>query len=140
MLKGGDKLISKLNDLAKETKTLKVGFFKNSTYPDGTHVAKNAFWQEYGTPKIPPRPFFRTAIAQNKGKWSKGFENVLVKNNYDYDKAFRLLGVKVAYDIRMSIVNWSEPANAPYTVAQKGFNDPLVKTHNMEKSVNWEYD
>ena len=85
MLKGGDKLITKLNDLAKETKTLKVGFFKNSTYPDGTYVAQNAFWQEYGTPKIPPRPFFRTAIAQNKGKWSKGFENVLVKNNYDYD-------------------------------------------------------
>ena len=140
MLKGGDKLITKLNDLAKETKLLKVGFFKNSTYPDGTYVAQNAFWQEYGTPKIPPRPFFRTAIAKNKGKWIKGFENVLVKNNYDYDKAFSLLGVKVTYDIRMSIVNWSEPANAPYTVAQKGFNDPLVKTHNMEKSVNWEYD
>ena len=41
-----------------------VGFYRTSKYPDGTQVAAVAAWNEFGTKKIPERPFFRTALRK----------------------------------------------------------------------------
>ena len=42
---------------------LQVGFFATAKYPDGTPVTNVAVWNEFGTGRIPERPFFRQALA-----------------------------------------------------------------------------
>ena len=139
-IKESKSLQKEMKKLIKKSKTLKVGFFKNAKYPDGTNVADVAYWNEYGTSTSPARPFFRTAIRKNSKKWVENFKKDIEHFDFDYDKALSLLGVDASNDIRESIIDWSEPANSPATIKRKGFNDPLVETHNMEKSVNWELD
>ncbi|MCK5610550.1 hypothetical protein KAR91_52235 [Candidatus Pacearchaeota archaeon] len=51
------KRLEKLKD-----KSLSVGFFSNSQYPDGTPVASVAMWNNNGTDRIPERPFFTKGI------------------------------------------------------------------------------
>lgn len=51
------KRIEKLSD-----KSLSVGFFANSEYPDGTSVASVAMWNNNGTDRMPERPFFTKGI------------------------------------------------------------------------------
>ena len=112
------------------TSRLRVGFIDSATYQDGQNVATVAFWNEYGTEKIPPRPFFRTTIANNKGKW------------IDYIRKVQTLDAKagelIKGDLVFSILNWTEPPNAPYTIAKKGFNKPLVEQGIMSRSISYE--
>lgn len=74
---------------------VKVGYLAGATYPDGTSVAQNAFWQEFGTPDarfpIPPRPTFRTMIAKHKGEWGPQLANLL-KTGHDSKDALSLMG------------------------------------------------
>lgn len=40
----------------------KTGWFETARYPDGTAVAYVATIHEFGTPRIPARPFMRPAV------------------------------------------------------------------------------
>ena len=76
-----------IQELEKEVKgltsaaTLNVGFFESSRYIEGTYVAEVARIQEYGSIKIPPRPFFRNAIDNNMQKWLDFLGRDLVNTN-----------------------------------------------------------
>ena len=50
-------------------KQARAGWFENAKYENGVSVAQVAMWQEFGTGKIPPRPFMRVAVAENTKKW-----------------------------------------------------------------------
>ena len=65
-ISGGDKLQRALDRIAKnlsKAASVEIGFAENATYPDGTSVALVAALNEFGTGKIPPRPFFRNMVA-----------------------------------------------------------------------------
>ena len=72
-MRGGDKFRQRLAELAAQATTAKVrvGIIEQANYEgsDGESVAQVAFWNEYGTATIPPRPFFRNTIAQHKDEW-----------------------------------------------------------------------
>lgn len=140
-IKGGEKLTQILADMTAKLegeKVLSVGFLEGATYPDGTSVASVALWNEFGTVKSPPRPFFRTMISNESGSWPALLANAVKHANYDTDNALAIVGEKIKDDLRLSIVDWSEPANAPYTIAKKGFNKPLVDTGHMMNSIGYE--
>ena len=122
----------------KGGKIVRVGFIDDATYTDGTPVALVAFWNEYGTEKIPPRPFFRHTISENKAKWSSNLAKLA--KIYPTDKALALMGEIIQGDFVQSINIWSEPPNAPYTVEKKGFNAPLRDTMVMARSISYEVD
>lgn len=140
-LAGGDKLEKALAEIAgKMSGSVKVGFLGGATYPDGTSVAQVAFWNEYGTARIPARPFFRTMISNESPGWA-----VLIgkaAKNYDYDGStvLQFMGVKIAEQLQQSIVGWQTPPNSPVTVAIKGFNKPLIDTGQMQNSVDFEVE
>lgn len=141
-IKGGEKVeaeLKKIQKAVKKSKQLKVGFFADATYPDGEHVAQVAFWNEYGTKNIPPRPFFRTTINKFKDSWGNDVLSYLQTKGHknDFDYAFNRLGAIISMQIRMTIFGWTTPPNAPCTIKHKGFNQPLIETHNMEKSITW---
>jgi hypothetical protein len=129
--KGGDKLAEKLAEIsAKLNGSVDIGFFEGETYPSGESVPEVAFYNEFGTSKIPARPFFRTAIEDNAEKWGL----VIAKNledSFDSDKALKAVGQIAAEDITSSINRWTSPPNAESTKRIKDFNKPLIRTEQM---------
>lgn len=115
---------------------LRVGFIDSATYPDGQNVATVAFWNEYGTEKAPPRPFMRTTITNNKVKWAETVRKLVPLHGEN--KSLLQLGELIKGDLVASILNWTDPPNAPYTVKKKGFNKPLVDTAQMSRSISYE--
>lgn len=102
---------------------LRVGIMGGKTYPDGTPVAEAGYVNEYGTDVIPTRPFFRSAIANERSVLPQMAASLLGKN--DPETALRLIGEHMVGALSDSVQTWSEPPNAPSTIAQKGYNAPL---------------
>lgn len=117
--------------------SVRVGVLEDATYPDGTNVAQVAFWNEYGTATTPSRPFFRYTVNENRKNWVLSVKNLMKMHN-DPQKVMGLMGEHIKGQIVQSIVTWSDPPNAPYTVAKKGFNKPLIWTGQMSRSISWE--
>ena len=143
--KGGDRLQAILKDMAAklgEGSAVRVGFLEGSTYPDGTSVPMVAAIQEFGAParKIPPRPFFRTMIADKSPGWPKAIADLLPANGYDAKKTLAQVGEGVAGQLRQSIADFTTPANAPSTVARKGFDKPLVDSGHLLASVSYQVE
>lgn len=135
---GGSKLEAALRDIsAKVQKAAKVdvGFMGSATEADGTLVAAVAAFNEFGTGTIPPRPFFRNAIAKNSTKWPINLGTALKNNDFDAAKALGLVGQEIQEEIQESIRSNTPPPNAPSTVAAKGFATTLIDTSTMLNSV-----
>lgn len=127
-------LESKLKLGKKES--LQVGFFENAKYGNGAQVASVAFWQEYGTLKIPMRPFFRNAITKNSKKWFAILGDEL-KTSGNAEFALNRLGEIAKGDIMQSITAIKTPPNAESTIKQKGSSNPLIDTGFLRASVNY---
>ena len=126
--------LSKYKDM---NASVRVGVLENATYPDGTPVAMVAFWNEYGTKRIPPRPFFRTTVSEQKKNWVLSVQN-LMKIHNDPKQVMGLIGVHMQEQIVQSINTWSDPPNSAYTIAKKGFDKPLVETVVLMMSIKSE--
>jgi len=140
---GGAKLQAILKDTAKklgEGKTLRVGFLGSENYPDGTTVAQVAFWNEYGTITSPPRPFFRNMIEAKSPKWGEALGKALVATDNDTTKALSLVGTGIKDQLTKSIVDFASPGNAPYTIARKGFDKPLIDTGQMQRATGFDIE
>lgn len=123
--------------VTKKDQHVKVGVLDGSRYPDGTGVASVAFWNEYGTKRIPPRPFFRDTIKQNKEQWVQLAKDA-IRMGYTVDHMLGLVGAQMQTDVQYSIMTWTTPPNAPYTVAKKKFNAPLRDTMLLHDSIKFE--
>lgn len=117
-------------------KTLQVGFFETAKYGNGTQVASVAYWQEFGTLKIPMRPFFRNAITKNSKKWFAILGNE-IKTSGNAEFALNRLGEIAKGDIVQSITALKTPPNAESTIKQKGSSNPLINTGFLRASVNY---
>lgn len=100
---------------------LQVGWFEGAKYDADTSVAGVAAQNELGNPaqNIPPRPFMRPAIAENKAKWSKfiGRQVLRILNNQtDVKTTLEGLGLNVAGEIRKAITQVHNPALSEKTV------------------------
>lgn len=116
---------------------VKVGVMENSTYPDGTKVATVAYKNEYGFKNIPSRPFFRDTIAEHKKAWGE----LAVKGaraGYTIEKILGLVGMQMTQDIQYTIITFTNPPNAPATIAKKGQNSPLRDSLLMHDSITYE--
>ena len=93
---------------------------------------------EVGNPRnnVPARPFMRAAIKRIRDGFRplladlyEGLEGGLTAENAAE------LGDYAAFIVSDTIKGWTQPPNAPSTIARKGFNDPLVETGEMRDSV-----
>jgi hypothetical protein len=50
-------------------KVAKVGWIDGEKSEGGESLAQIAYWQEFGTGSIPPRPFMRPTIAEKSSEW-----------------------------------------------------------------------
>ena len=128
---GGDKLDKVLADFAKKLGSgkieLKVGFFDTETYPNGTHVAQVAFWNEYGKTGTPPRPFFRRMIRKNVANWGGQMAKIMKATDYDAEQSLNFMGDLMQGQLRQSIAELTEPKLSPVTVMLRGMRSQGVK-------------
>lgn len=154
-LTGGDKLAKHLAETMRKLGIaghVRVGFLENATYPgssknqagklvkhvSGLKVAQVAFWNEYGTTKAPPRPFFRNMIAKESPKWGDQIGKILKATGGDSKKALALMGENIKGQLVKSIVDFTSPPLAAYTIEKKGFDKPLIDTGVMQRAVDYE--
>ncbi len=84
---------------------------------------------------IPPRPFFRNMIAAKSPEWGKRLGEILKRREFDSATSLGELGEEIKGQLMMSIRDFSDPPNAKSTIAKKGFNDPLIDSGHMLRSV-----
>lgn len=142
---GGDKLIEAIrarSNSIRRARTVRVGFLKNATYPNGTSVALVAATNEFGVPSKgqPPRPFFRRMIAEHEGEWSGAIAVLLRKNNFDAALTLDQVGQAIVGQLQESIQKFTDPALKQSTIDRKGFSKPLIDTAVMIRSVSHEVD
>lgn len=97
----------------------RVGWFESARYDDGKPVAQVAMWQEYGTSRIPPRPFLNPTAEEKREEWaetiSKGAQAV-IKGNFTAEQVMTVTAQQAAADIRVAISEVREPELSPVTL------------------------
>lgn len=94
---------------------------------------------EYGTKNMPARPFIQTTFDNHSESWSESMvDYVNAINRGDNAKAKRIM-VATARGAARDMVDTLEAGpwapNAPSTVKEKGFNQPLVNTEQLVESI-----
>lgn len=87
---------------------------------------------------IPPRPFFRQMIAAKSPGWGASMAKVMKASGCDVAVSLGRMGEGIRGQLQGSIREFTTPANAPSTIAKKGFNAPLRDTGHMLNSVDFE--
>lgn len=134
----GAKFMAELNWLAD--RDIHVGFQRGKgVYENGADVADVAMYNEFGTSKIPPRPFMEQSFKRHEQEYVEKSEEIfgaMIKGQ-EVKPLIRKFGEKVKKDIVDEIEKGEFVPNAPSTVAKKGFNKPLYETGLMEKSISY---
>lgn len=143
-MRGGGKFKAALKQAVDKAMsgTVRVGVIKSQTYPvtedgGGENVAQVAYWNEYGTSRIPARPFFRNTIAEKQDEWAEKAAEML-KQNGNVQQTLALIGEDVKGDIVETIRDFNDPPNAESTISNKGFDKPLIDTDALWKAIQSE--
>lgn len=118
-----------------------AGMLKDSGRAEnGASYVDIATWNEYGTRRIPSRPFIRISADTNKAAWVKMAQQC-VNNVIDGDSprdAAQVVGHRMVEDIRKVFGDKSKLApNAPSTIKKKGHDKPLIDTGKLKATVNY---
>lgn len=107
----------------------------------GANLASVATWNEFGTSKIPARPFMKQAFDNNKSQIDSmkdsSFGEVL-KGTSSVEKALNKIGVFFKAKVQESIVKGGFSPNALFTISRKGSSKPLIDTGRLRQSINYE--
>jgi HK97 gp10 family phage protein len=104
-------------------------------------LAQIAFNNEYGTSRIPSRPFMRNTYANNKEKLNKIIDSEFGKildGARDTVTSVKLVGEWYEAAIKSEIRTGDFVANAPSTIAEKNSSKPLIDTGQLINSIRHE--
>ena len=109
---------------------------------DGVVIYMYANFNEYGTRNIPSRPFFRTALNNNRKYIKEQLKELLGKvatGKITGELALKSIGLEVQGLIQDSIKNGNWEENSYSTiVAKNGRGQPLIDTGSMLRAVSFE--
>lgn len=140
-LKGLEKMEKELEYL--KSHAVKVGVLGNGG-SGSVSVQEYAIFNEYGTSRgIPPRPFFRlsvgTANAQKNIK-TKARQLILqvVNGEISGEEFYNQMGTYLVKKIKRTIMSGNFATLNPQTIKKKGHSKPLIDTHSLYNSINYE--
>lgn len=120
---------------------IKVGILADSKNKEGESIADYAIANEYGTDKIPARPFLSSTTDEESEKWQKliddGYDKMLGTQKFDMHQHLSKVGEVMTNDIKLKIANNVPPPNAPSTIKRKKSSRTLIDTGAMLQSVNY---
>lgn len=138
---GGKRLHRALNrgKTARGVRGVRVGFFESARYQDGTSVALVAAKNEFGTERIPERPYFRNANRKSRKPLTQLFFQRVDPQELVVDTVLaKHIGLMLQAGVQNEITRLRQPPNAPSTIARKGSENPLIDTGKMVNSVSFE--
>ena len=115
-----------------------VGVLEGSKNTEGANIAEYATYNEYGTDKIPERPFMRTSFDENKPKYIRAMEKIAKEiGQLTFARMVSVLGHTVENDIQKTITGRNFlPKLSDYTIKKKkGSTKTLVDTGAMLNSI-----
>ena len=126
-----------------------AGIFGGATNEDGVSVAEYAAYNEYGTSRIPKRPFLRTTMDKNRDKYKRLLQGALKGlassgASEPVGMALTAVGREMETDVIEQIKSNMPPPNAPETRARKearpggGYAGTLFDTGTMLGSVSFQ--
>ena len=136
---GYERIISGLKEL--DGATIVVGVLRNAGREiDGADLVDVAVWNEYGTRRIPSRPFLRIATDENGESWQELAEkgvNGIIAGTMGKQQVLDLVGVKAVGDIQKVIGSNKLKPNAEATIRRKGSEAPLIDTDRLRQSIHY---
>lgn len=143
-----DKILEQINMFARSYVT--VGFQDGTvtrsqtqgtrTKQAGISMAQIAFENEFGTNRIPARPFLRPAIDENQTRINRFIVrqyNMILAGTSDARRALNTIGLFGVDLVRRQILSVHTPPNSPRTIAEKGSSKPLIDFGQMIQSVQY---
>lgn len=128
--------IKKLNKLQ-----VRVGFqHGDAQEKDGSDVMEIAMNNEFGSSKIPSRPFMRKSVDENEEKINAFMHaqiQRLAKGETTAEEILKAIGVFQKGLVQEKIENGEFVPNFPATIKRKGSDKPLIDTGTMRQSVNF---
>ena len=140
-MRGGGKFKAVLTDLVAKVAVKAVTqagvISPTASYPDGTKVAQVAAWNEFGTERIPPRPFFRQTVAENSGKWRDQATHLLKANHYNVKLTLQQMGEQMRDDLVQTIIDGGFADNSEVTKLLKSrFPLGQVQASDYYRAIN----
>jgi hypothetical protein len=130
-----DAVTAKLLNLAKRAHgTVQVGFIDNDQAPI-------AFWNEYGHKgrfPAPARPFFRTMVANESGKWPEMMGQMLRSTKMDGKKTLAFMGEEIEGSLKQSIIDLTSPPLSPVTLRLRlkfGNQPQNIRLHDVYSAI-----
>ena len=125
-------------------KSVVAGVLKGAgNEPNGAALVNVARWNEFGTSRIPPRPFVRLSYENNHPKWESAAEKVAedIICRRGFNAAMKELGGIMRDDIKKIIGDKTLLApNAPSTIRKKGHDKPLIDKGKLKACINFRID
>lgn len=139
--KGFKKAVEALERLAKMQ--VKVGIQSDAKdYGDGVSVVDVAVWNEYGTDKIPSRPFIRQCFRDNGDEAAAKFGELAqqVISGGNPKAGLSSIGQWYQDKMRRTLLTFPWSPNKPSTIAKKGSSKPLVDTGHLVNSIRYKVE
>lgn len=99
-------------------------------------AAKN----EFGSGRTPARPYIRATIDSNEGLFMRhadALANDILDGNMAKHAALEEMGQLIEGETKRYMINLRTPPNAPYTIKQKGSDNPLIDTGLLVGSIRY---
>ena len=108
---------------------------------DSKNATKAAI-NEYGTSKIPQRPFMRTAVSRHGKSWGEKSAKAVqsVMKGMPISQATELVGMQMKADISSTLTNGPWTPNSAVTIAKKGSSRPLIDTGELRASITYKVE
>lgn len=137
-ISGGTKWQAYLERLAQKVQ-VRAGVMEGATNDAHERIAPYAACNEFGTARIPPRPFMRNTLERERENWIRNVGAALA-NGLSPEQALELVGTRMAEAIQTTIKSNLPPPNAPSTIRRKnreeaGRAGTLVDTGALLKSI-----
>ena len=105
------------------------------------NLADVATWNEFGTLKIPSRPFMRNAFDQNITSlrtFISKQQDSIYSGKSSTQNSLELMGIWFKDKIQDTIEKGNFAPNSEFTKAQKGSDKPLIDTGRLKNSIQHE--
>ncbi len=121
-------------------RSIKVGIQSDAgSYDGGTDLADVAAFNEFGTSRIPSRPFMRKMADERRNDLYqvalRGYDHILAGGTATH--CLQIVGQWYEAEQKMTLRNGPWPPNAPSTVRQKGSSRPLIDTARLLNAIRF---
>lgn len=114
----------------------------NLTYKDGTSLVTVAHKNEFGIGKTnPERSFMRKTFDESHEIWFRkivGFMRKQVVGQILSSRVTDFTGKMMRDNVKRTVLIMKKPSNRPRTIAEKGFDDPLIHTKKLYNNIKYD--